>query len=88
MSIGFKRPSGGNGTTLDQQRLLALVNSMTDGFLALNEKTEIMLYNSAALSLLDENNPQGKTLNQVLRLIDKRGKPVTIQKVLPRFSNK
>lgn len=84
MSIGFKRPSGGNGTTLDQQRLLALVNSMTDGFLALNEKTEIMLYNSAALSLLDENNPQGKTLNQVLRLIDKRGKPVTIQKVLPQ----
>lgn len=83
MSIGFKKASGGTGTTLDQQRLLALVNSMTDGFLALSEKTEIVLCNSAALSLLDENNLQGKTLNQVLRLVDSRGKPITIQKILP-----
>ena len=83
MSIGFKKASGGTGTTLDQQRLLALVNSMTDGFLALNEKTEILLCNSAALGLLDGNNLVGKTLNQVISLVDSRGKPVTIQKVLP-----
>lgn len=83
MSIGFKKASGGKDTVLDQQRLLALVNSMTDGFLALNESAEIQLCNSSALNMLDVNTLQGVNLSQILHLIDKRGKPVSIQKVLP-----
>lgn len=69
---------------MDQQRLMTLVNSMTDGFLALDETTSIVLYNSAALNMLDENSLQGKTLNQVLNLIDKHNRPLTIQKILPK----
>lgn len=80
MALNLRRaqPSG----TLDHQRLLALVNSMTDGFLAINENTEVILSNSAAYSLLDTNSLDGKVLPMILNLVDKRGKPVNIAHLL------
>lgn len=80
MAIGLKKPQ--KNVTVEHQRLLALVNSMTDGFLAVNENTEIVLSNSTAYSLLDSNTLEGKVLPMVLRLIDKRGKPVNIAHIL------
>lgn len=80
MAIGLKKSDKSKG--LDHQRLMTLVNSMTDGFLALNENTEVILCNSAAHSLLDTNSLDGKVLPMILNLVDKRGKPVNIAHLL------
>jgi len=46
---------------LDHSRLIALINSLGDGFLALDDNGRIELSNSVALSLLDTNSLENKT---------------------------
>ena len=62
---------------LEHERLLTLINSMADGVLAVDELSKIVLYNGAALSILDVNNIAPSTqLHRVLKPIDKNGKAV------------
>ena len=62
----------------DREQLLALVNSMTDGVLALDPKFKVTLSNGAALSLLDSNSILGSGIDDVLKLSNKQGAPVAL----------
>lgn len=64
---------------LDHSRLLALINSMSDGVLALDHNAKIILSNSAALDILDSNAIDGRQVGEVLKMVDKTGKPVDIE---------
>ena len=53
------------------QRLLALINSMTEAVLSVDHKGEINTYNSAALELLDTNSDiTGRNISDILKLSD------------------
>lgn len=60
---------------LEHQRLESLINSMADGVIATDEKGNIVLYNGAALNILDVNAIQrGNPIESVLKLLDEDGK--------------
>lgn len=63
---------------LDRNRLIVLINSMNEGFLATDENGLIRLCNSAALNILDANRLLGKTLSQAMPLSDAAGSQVDI----------
>lgn len=67
---------------LDHARLYALINSMIDGFLALDEKQIISLSNAAALEMLDANQVEGRPIAEVLKLVDSDGQPVHISNLI------
>ncbi|HSX28780.1 MAG TPA: ATP-binding protein [Candidatus Saccharimonadales bacterium] len=73
---------------LERERLLALVNSMGDAVIAVNEKGEISVYNAAASSLLDTNiDLVGKPITRVLHLRDTNGKKVNLMKMLAELKS-
>lgn len=59
--------------SVDHQRLIALINSMTDGVVAVDEDKKIVQSNSVALDVLDANVLTGIDLNQALKLKDNEG---------------
>jgi PAS domain-containing protein len=63
---------------LDHNRLLALINSLEEGFLAVDEEGQIELCNGIALALLDDHKLNGKSLTEAMRLIDKSDQPVDL----------
>lgn len=73
---GKRLPPG--GPQIDHDRLVTLINSLSDGFLAVGLNGVIEMCNSTALALLDKNQLKGKNLNEVLRLADQEKKPVDL----------
>lgn len=68
---------------LDTQRLDSLINSMSDGVIAIDERGKIVLYNGAALNVLDVNAIQkGDSIDSVLKLQSEAGDPVDIKRVI------
>lgn len=61
---------------LDHERLLALINSMVDGFVAVDKAGTIVLSNGVALNLLDTNNLTGLQLKSTISLKDDKGNSV------------
>lgn len=67
------------GAALEHERLTSLINSMGDGVIALDENQKIVVYNGAALNILDLNSSMsGKFLSQVVNVIDKNNQRVDI----------
>lgn len=65
--------------TIERERLNSLINSMADGVIAIDEKQRIVLYNGAALNILDRNSPmQNMYLASVMNVIDKNNRAVDI----------
>jgi signal transduction histidine kinase len=65
--------------SLERERLSSLINSMTDAVLAIDEKCNVVIYNAAALNVLDINNIAiGGSLNSLLKPIDTNNQPVDI----------
>jgi len=63
---------------LERQRLTSLINSMADGVIAIDEKKIIVIYNGAALNILDVNSTIfNKPVDQVLKLLDKNKQPLS-----------
>lgn len=58
---------------LDHNRLMTLINSLTDAFLAVDENGVIELSNSVALSLLDTNSLNGKNIGDAMPVLDSQG---------------
>lgn len=58
---------------LDHGRLMTLINSLTDAFLAVNDQGKIELSNSVALSLLDTNSLDGKLISEAMPVLDAQG---------------
>src|SRR4051794_27137410 len=69
---------------LDHQRLLVLVNSMTDAFLALDAEEKVVLCNSALLGLLDMNTLDHKSIDQIMRLVDSQDKVIHIKSLVDK----
>ncbi len=67
----------------ERQRLLSLINSIGDAVIAVNHAGEVLLYNGAALDLLDTNDKLlGNKLNRYLRLTDEEsGEKVDISRL-------
>lgn len=68
---------------LERERLTSLINSMADGVIATDEKVQIVLYNGAALNILDVNSLMtGKPLRDVVKIVDKNNQPVDIHELV------
>lgn len=68
---------------LDQERLKSLVNSMADGVIATDQKGTIMLYNGAAMNILDRNTEiKGKKIGSVIKTINGKQEEVDFQKLV------
>jgi signal transduction histidine kinase len=64
---------------LERQRLTSLINSMADGVIAIDQKKLIVIYNGAALNILDVNSSiNNKSIDQVLKLMDKNHQAVSV----------
>lgn len=71
------------GSSLDHERLNSLINSMADGVIATDAAGNIMLYNGAALNILDVNGSMtGKPMSLFVKLIDKNNQAVDIMQVV------
>ncbi|HSX08339.1 MAG TPA: ATP-binding protein [Candidatus Saccharimonadales bacterium] len=65
---------------LEHERLTSLINSMADGVLAVDQNGRVVLYNGAALDVLDLNTSMnGKPLAEVFRPIDKNNQKVDVE---------
>lgn len=63
----------------EHSRLVALINSMSDGVIATDERGKIINYNAAALDLLDTNiTLTGQFISDYLKLLDSRDQPVEV----------
>jgi PAS domain S-box-containing protein len=68
---------------LEHEQLNSLINSMTDGVIALDKHLKIVQYNGAALNILDRNSSvQGRNIDEVLRLINSDKKPVIVAELI------
>lgn len=62
---------------IEHDRLTSLINSMADGVIAVDRFTKVVVYNGAALNVLDINSPiQSQPLDDVMKLIDRNNQPV------------
>ncbi len=64
---------------LEHDRLTSLIGSMADGVMAVDKFTNIVVYNGAALNILDLNTTlQGQPLDKALHLVDANNQTVDI----------
>lgn len=79
MLIGKLSRTFSGSARLEHGRLTSLINSMADGVIAVDRQIRIVLYNGAALNILDRNDSmEGKSLGEVLQPIDGNDQPVDI----------
>jgi len=70
---------------VEQKRLRALVNNMTESVLVLDKEGVIRLYNAAALGLFDTNNSlSDKPLDGFVRFEDEKGILITTLDLMPK----
>lgn len=68
---------------INQQRLESLINSMADGVIATDETANIVLYNGAALNVLDVNAIQkGDSIADILKLTNENGDPLDVRRII------
>ncbi|HSX44710.1 MAG TPA: ATP-binding protein [Candidatus Saccharimonadales bacterium] len=68
---------------LEHERLRSLINSMADGVIAIDEQANVVLYNGAALNILDVNSTiTAKPIHAVLKLVDKNNQPIDVTKII------
>ena len=69
---------------IEQKRLLALVNNMTEGVLVLDEEQQVRMYNAAALALFDTNvSLINKNVDDFAKLEDEKEVSVSMKDLLP-----
>lgn len=80
-------------SALEHERLTSLINSMADGVIAVDELGKVVLYNGAALNIIDLNSSiTGKPLADIVKLVDKNKQPIDIRNLIngvkTAFSNR
>lgn len=76
-------------TEVEQQRLKAVMNSILDGVVALNNNYEIVSFNVAALSILDKHdNILGEDFRKLGQIESLDGSPILIENMLKEASVK
>jgi signal transduction histidine kinase len=67
--------------SLQRDRVLTIVNNLTDAVLSTDINGIVRIYNAASLNLLDTNNSlNGRHIDEILPLIDQDGKDVSLFK--------
>lgn len=67
----------------EHERLRSLINSMADGVVAIDKQGKIVLYNGAALNILDSNaSMKGKSISRIAKLVDHNNQPVDLRKMI------
>lgn len=67
----------------EQQKLMALINSLVDPVIAIDEHAKISVYNGAALDLLNTNQQlNGQDLSTFLKLQDAKNQPISLGSLL------
>ncbi len=62
----------------EHERMINLINSMSEAVLAMDEKGTINIYNAAAMDLLDTNvELAGKNINEIVHLYDAQKQPIS-----------
>jgi PAS domain S-box-containing protein len=70
-------------TSDDRQRLSSLINSIADGFLAIDNELKVAQYNGAALNILDMNGSiDGKSITQILKLVNSNSQPIDVAELI------
>lgn len=65
--------------SLERDRILTIVNNLSDAVLSTDKEGVITVYNAASLNLLDTNDSlNGKNINKVLPLTDKEGNKIDL----------
>jgi len=68
---------------LEHERLTSLIASMADGVIAIDDNMKVVLYNGAALNILDLNGRlTGRQLKRLLALYDENGQLVDVHKLV------
>lgn len=68
---------------LANERLTSLINSMADAVIAVDKDTRVVIYNGAALNILDRNDSiDGKLLGTIFKPCDKKNEPVNVAKLV------
>lgn len=79
MKLKLKQGRLSNRSNLEHQRLTSLINSMADAVIAVDENVKVVLYNAAALNILDVNNIKARVaVEKIIRPVDKDNQPVDI----------
>jgi signal transduction histidine kinase len=76
---------------VDHNRLIALINSLNDGFLALTQAGKIELSNGVALDLLDTNSLHEKQIEQAMPLLapdDQMVNPLALLGEKPNYTSR
>lgn len=82
MALKLKKSTPAN-EQLDHGRLTSLINSMADAVIAVDEKAKIVLYNGAALNILDVNSIRiGTNIHKLLVPVDADGQAVDIRTLI------
>lgn len=64
---------------IEHQRLTSLINSMADAVIAVDENAKVVLYNGAALNILDVNTIKvGDSVGELFKPLDKQEQPVDV----------
>ncbi|QQS18299.1 PAS domain S-box protein [Candidatus Saccharibacteria bacterium] len=68
---------------IEHERLQSLIGSMADGVIAVDDDIKVVLYNGAALNILDTNGTiKNRNLKRLLRLYDNNGMLVDIERLV------
>ena len=68
---------------LEHERLTSLINSMADAVIAVDESLKVVLYNGAALNILDINGSlHGKLLKSILHLYDQNAQAINVPQLV------
>jgi signal transduction histidine kinase len=79
--------------SLEHERLISLINSMADGVIAVDENQTVVVYNGAALNILDVNSDlKGRLIDKYMKVVDPSDKTVNIKSLvkhtLTQFTNR
>jgi len=76
-------PAETRSEQLEHQRLTSLINSMADAVIAVDEQVKVVLYNGAALNILDVNNIKpGSSLDDLFKPVDKDNQPCDVPELV------
>jgi two-component system, OmpR family, phosphate regulon sensor histidine kinase PhoR len=69
---------------LDHKRLMTLINSLSEAFLAVSASGQIELSNGVALSLLDTNSLNGKSIKDAMPILDENQNAINALDLVPQ----
>lgn len=73
---------------LQKDRILTIVNNLTDGIVSTSREGIIEVYNASSLNLLDTNDSlNGKNIDDILQFVDKDGAKVNLVEALQASKN-